>query len=164
MAEGRQMASVFLILGLILAISTTSIISVAGQSSASSAPVTFYSIYVGGAPDFKTNVTKTVLNGSESQIDEQLKSLIQEEYKELNESTAKGPVIFLGKTPGETIVKQNMTQAEFLNYYRDLLKQSSNETFGGPPPLPRELCWFWFLGGGSMHDLDCADLKKKTTS
>ena len=149
------MAKLFLILGLLLAISTTSIKSFAqpiasNQTSGSPQPETFYSIYIGGAPDFKTNVTKNVLNGSASQMDQQLQSLIADEYKEINKSKSQGPVIFLGKTPAETIVKDKVPQSEFLKYYRDLMKNepSTERRHGGAH------CWLWLVGGGSMHG-DC---------
>jgi hypothetical protein len=146
----RKKATIFLGLGLLLAISaiTFGYTSVAGQSSQSPQNKTFYSIYIGGPPDFKTNVTKNALNGSESQMEEQLKTLIHDEYKELNKTKSEGPVILLGKTPGETIVKESIPENEFLDYYRGLIKQPiEGETEAAA-------CWLWLLGGGSMHG-DC---------
>lgn len=112
--------------------------------------VTFHTIIFSGVVNGEpqVNITSKTINGTNSEIQAQLPQVV-DWLLNITEGLSDGPTVFLGSNATDSyVVPAEPTREEHLSYLESAL---ANATM---TDRPKEECWHYFVGGGSMHG-DC---------
>ena len=119
-----------------------------GFAQGNSRSFTFHSILFLGIRDGKPiiNDTTLTLNGTDAQLRQQIPSTVDKVYNKALELTT-GPAVFLGPTLNKTSIILSPMKADLTTYIQSVINKTAS-------PAGDDSCWFFWLGGGSMHG-DC---------